>query len=69
MGSRLTAATLSDRIVKAIRISDKLATMLWSRSKKQMMVKVLVLPTALYGCEAAPHAEKLLAGLSVSIAI
>jgi hypothetical protein len=64
----LTGATVTRRVTKATMLCDKLQRMPWGRAAKLAVVKSLVLPTALYGCEAAPSAEAQLGKLSISIA-
>ena len=68
MGCRLVGATLNQRINRAIDICERLARQPWSRENKVRMVIALVLPTALYGSEAAPPAERVLARLATAIA-
>ena len=68
VGDTLCGSTLNERIAKATRQCDFLQRMNWDRPAKLRVVKALILPTALYGSEVAPPAERSLAGLSVSIA-
>ena len=55
-GIRLTGATVNARIETAIAYAEKICRMPWSSEEECSVVKILVLPMAFYGSEAAPPA-------------
>ena len=67
VGSTLCGTTLIIRIGKAIRLFDLLQRMPWDRNAKLRVVRTLILPTALYGCEVAPPGERQLGLLTIAI--
>ena len=67
-GRLLTSATLTQRILRASALCERLVQMPWSRESKIKIVLTLILPLAFYGAEAAPPAEEPLERLTVAIA-
>ena len=65
---KLMGTTVNGRIDDATVLCDRLAHRPWSRQTKQRVITTLILPTALYGAEAAPPAERPLARLASSMA-
>ena len=60
--------TLNDRIDTGAHIGNKLSSYSWEYEDKQVVVRTLILPTALYSCEIAPYAIGAMGKLYTSIA-
>ena len=67
-GARLFGCTLNDRIDCGTSIASRLCLFSWDYVDKQAVVRTLVLPTALYGCEIAPYAIGAMGKLYTAIA-
>ena len=65
---RMNGATLTARLRRALVLCHRLSHFSWPWAAKQKVVQTLILPLGLYGCEAAPVANKLSAKLAVAIA-
>jgi hypothetical protein len=64
----LAGQTLNQRMRRANLLACRLAYFPWDAEAKQRVIETLVIPTALYGCEACPAADSEVAKLTISIA-
>ena len=67
-GRLQTPAILTQRILRASALCERLVQLPWSRESKIKIVLNLISPLAFYGAEAAPPTEKPLERLVVAIA-
>ena len=66
--AKLQSPTLTLRMKKANAFCNRLAFFPWPTEAKLRVVQTLILPLALYGCEASPASNKEIDALSVAIA-